>query len=178
MKKIVRNIPNMFTLLRLILIPFILGFAFHGKLKISVLLICIAAITDFLDGFIARTFHLVSELGAKLDMIADKFFAGSLIICLIIKNKLFILCLVGELLIAITNTMSYLKKQNPKTKYIGKIKTTLLFITIIIAVASEINHKINFLVNPFIYITFGLQIIALICYLSYTIFYKAKKKAH
>ncbi len=175
MKKILKNIPNILTLSRLILIPFILYFAFNKNLQMAVILIIIGATTDFFDGLIARSFHLVSDLGAKLDTIADKFFAGTLIICLIIKNKLFILCLIGELLIAVTNTMSYLKKQNPKTKYIGKVKTAMLFITIIVSVASELYHEINFLVDPFIYITFILQIISLVCYLCYTIFYKKKK---
>lgn len=175
MRKILKNIPNMLTLTRLILIPFILYFAFNKNLQLAIILIIIGAITDFFDGLIARSFNFVSELGAKLDTIADKFFAGTLIICLIIKNKLFILCLIGELLIAVTNTMSYLKKQNPKTKYIGKVKTAMLFITIIVSVTSELYSNINFLVDPFIYITFVLQIIALICYLGYTLFYKKKR---
>lgn len=167
MKNIVKNIPNILTICRIALIPFIIYFSFMNNIKLTIILILIAEITDFLDGLIARNFHLVSPIGAKLDTIADKLFAGSLIISLIIENKLFILCLIGEIIITIINILSFAKKQNPATTYIGKIKTTILFITICLGFISQININIITYVNIFIYISLILQILSIISYINY-----------
>ena len=69
------NLPNKLTLGRLILIPFfILAFYinFPGHYLVSLAIFGIAAFTDFLDGYIARKYNLVTDLGKFLDPIADK----------------------------------------------------------------------------------------------------------
>ena len=175
MNKFIKNIPNILTILRIILTPFILVFAIKKQLHISIILMIVASITDFLDGKIARKFNLTSDLGAKLDASADKLYAGTLMICLILQNKLFILCLIGECLITIINVLSFLKKLNPKTIYIGKIKTTSLFITIIVSFISGIYSSVKPYVTPLICITFTLQLISIFFYLEHLIKNKIKK---
>ena len=166
MKKILPNIPNILSIIRLILIPFILVFFILDNIWVAIILTIIASITDFLDGRIARKFNLTSDLGAKLDIIADKFFAGILIISLIIKNVIFTIPLIGELIIATINIISYYLKKNPKTKYIGKIKATILYVTIIIGLVSLLNCSLNFLIIPFIIATAILQIFSIITYIK------------
>jgi cardiolipin synthase len=56
---------------RLVALPFIIASIFYGNKNLFITLITVNLITDFLDGFIARTFHLETELGAKLDSLAD-----------------------------------------------------------------------------------------------------------
>ena len=175
MKKIIKYIPNIITLIRIILIPFILYFVINDNMITAISLITIASISDFLDGRIARHFNLVSDLGAKLDIVADKLFAGILIISLIVKYKLFIICLIGELLITIINITSYLKKQNPRTKYIGKIKATSLYITIIIGFIASMNKTFEILIIPFIILTTVLQILSIYDYIMYLITHKKNK---
>lgn len=160
----IKNIPNILTSIRIILTPFIIYLSYKNNIIGAIILIFIASISDMFDGMIARKFNLTSDLGAKLDTISDKLFAGCLIISLILKNKLFILCLIGELLITIINSVAYFKKFNPKTKYIGKIKTTILFITVGLGFLSLMVSNINIFVNVFIIISFILQIISSICY--------------
>lgn len=70
------NLPNKLTMLRLILIPFFitafyLGF-FTGHYIIALGIFAIASITDFFDGYIARKYNMVTDLGKFLDPIADK----------------------------------------------------------------------------------------------------------
>ena len=71
------NLPNRITLVRLILIPFIVFFylmspiIYSGKI-IAGVIFAIACLTDFLDGFLARKLNLVTTLGKFLDSIADK----------------------------------------------------------------------------------------------------------
>ena len=72
------NLPNKLTVLRIVLIPFMMFFYLasfipHGIGKIVALAIfIIAALTDLLDGKIARKYNLVTNLGKFLDPIADK----------------------------------------------------------------------------------------------------------
>lgn len=66
------NIPNLFTLLRLILVPFILQAIVAGRHVLALSLFSIAAATDVIDGAIARRFGLGTQAGAYLDPIADK----------------------------------------------------------------------------------------------------------
>jgi len=69
--KFVLNIPNILSAYRLLTFPVILFFMYIGKQDLFVLFLCINLITDILDGFIARTFNMVTEIGAKLDSLAD-----------------------------------------------------------------------------------------------------------
>ena len=162
-----KNIPNILTSIRIIMTPFIIYFSAIDNLKVAIILIIVASITDMLDGFIARTFNFTSDFGAKLDTIADKLFAGCLIISIILKKHLFLLCLIGETLIATINIISFIQKKKPYTKYIGKIKTIILFITIILGFLSLIYSNLDTFVNILIIISFVFQIISCICYINY-----------
>lgn len=71
-----KNIPNILSAIRIILVPFFVFFYMatfipHGKL-VALLLFIIASLTDLFDGKIARKYNLVSNLGKLLDPIADK----------------------------------------------------------------------------------------------------------
>lgn len=66
------NIPNFITVIRIILVPVMLIFMIEGQEIIALLIFSIAAISDGLDGFIARAFKQKTRLGAFLDPIADK----------------------------------------------------------------------------------------------------------
>jgi len=65
------NIPNVLSLYRLFSFPIVLGIALTGYEEIFVVLLCINLITDILDGLIARLFNMKTEIGARLDSIAD-----------------------------------------------------------------------------------------------------------
>ena len=83
------NLPNKLTVLRMILIPFVMFFYLasfipYGIGKIIALVIFIvAALTDLLDGKIARKHNLVTNLGKFLDPIADKILTASVLFMLI-----------------------------------------------------------------------------------------------
>lgn len=71
-----KNIPNILSAIRIILVPFFVFFYMaefipHGKL-IALVLFIIASLTDLFDGKIARKYNIVSDLGKLLDPIADK----------------------------------------------------------------------------------------------------------
>ena len=65
------NLPNALSFYRILVFPLILYFIFDGNQFLFSVFLCINLFTDFLDGFIARTFNMVTNLGAKLDSLAD-----------------------------------------------------------------------------------------------------------
>ena len=66
------SIPNLITLVRLALVPVMGYFVFDGAYGLALIVFFIAAVSDLVDGFIARHFELASALGATLDPIVDK----------------------------------------------------------------------------------------------------------
>ena len=72
-KKDILTIPNLLSLFRILLIPQIVWlYAVAGKGYAALAAVAVSALTDVADGYIARHFHMVSELGKVLDPIADK----------------------------------------------------------------------------------------------------------
>ncbi len=65
------NIPNVLSLYRLFSFPFVLYLAIAGQERLFVWLICINLVTDILDGWIARVFNMQTEIGARIDSLAD-----------------------------------------------------------------------------------------------------------
>lgn len=83
------NIPNVLSLIRLILVPFF-PIAFfsqvpHGR-RYAILIYAVASFTDVLDGFIARHYHMVSRLGRILDPLADKLMAATVLACITVAG--------------------------------------------------------------------------------------------
>lgn len=78
--------PNILTMIRMFLIiiflfVFYIPFSHHNTIGASIVLV--AAITDWLDGFVARYFKQTSKLGAFLDPVADKIMVSTVLTCLI-----------------------------------------------------------------------------------------------
>ena len=81
------NIPNRLTLIRIIMIPLFVAVYFIAALPynylIAAIIFALAAFTDFLDGYIARKYNLVTDLGKFLDPIADKVLVASALIVML-----------------------------------------------------------------------------------------------
>ena len=82
------NLPNKLTILRLIMIPvFVAVFyitAIPFNFVVSAIIFLLAAFTDFLDGYIARKYNLVTDMGKFLDPIADKVLVSTALIVLLV----------------------------------------------------------------------------------------------
>jgi cardiolipin synthase len=66
------NVPNCLTLLRVALVPFVVGAILDGRSFLALELFALAAVTDVLDGAAARRLRISTKTGAYLDPIADK----------------------------------------------------------------------------------------------------------
>ena len=65
-----KHLPNILTIIRFLLIPFILFFVFTGNYLLAFIIFTISGITDITDGFIARKFNLISNFGKLMDPLA------------------------------------------------------------------------------------------------------------
>ena len=83
----VLTVPNLITLVRLACIPLFVWLLFgdHRQTAAAVLLAVLGA-TDWVDGFVARRFHQVSNLGKVLDPVADRVLVGTGVISIIVAG--------------------------------------------------------------------------------------------
>ena len=80
------NLPNILTSIRILLVPIlvvVLLTKFDGKEFVGLGLFLLAALTDFLDGFFARRWNLVSRFGQLLDPAADKILVAAAFVSLV-----------------------------------------------------------------------------------------------
>ena len=148
MDKLKRNIPNIITISRII--SLILGFIFfiNDKIILSIIFYVYGGISDAFDGYFARKLSAYTKFGQYLDAISDKLYFLSLIIILLIYgNYLVILSLIMEIIISIVNYLILKKNKKVFTERVGKFKTTLLMIDLIIGI---IAIKINYFIYPYI----------------------------
>lgn len=156
-------IPNILTLTRAVLSPVVIICAVCKNYKLALVFAIIAAITDLLDGKLARKWNVVTEKGAMLDTISDKIFSISLAICLITKFNMFIPILIMEIFIGTFNLYIYYHSRVCNTLMIGKIKSTILFTTIVIGYFALFNNINNILLG-FVTMTVNMQVLTLISY--------------
>lgn len=176
MTKYKKIIPNILTSSRILLTPLIVYLGLTNHINILIGIAIIVALTDSLDGILARKWKVESEIGAKLDAIADKVLIIGLLIILIVRNYTFFYVLILECIIAFLNLYFYLKKGVANSLMIGKIKTWVVFITIIIGLMDIVFASWNVPIDYFIYFTVIWQICSLLSYIMNYIEMKSKKK--
>jgi cardiolipin synthase (CMP-forming) len=76
------SIPNLITLGRIILVPIVVWAITSGEMRAAFFLFLAAGISDAVDGFLAKRFHMASELGALIDPLADKALIVSIYVAL------------------------------------------------------------------------------------------------
>lgn len=84
------NIPNLLTRFRIWLIPAIIATFFLSNPAwawVGVVLFCLAGITDFFDGYLARHLNQVSRFGRVLDPIADKLLIGAMLLAMAFTHR-------------------------------------------------------------------------------------------
>ncbi|TFG37559.1 MAG: CDP-diacylglycerol--glycerol-3-phosphate 3-phosphatidyltransferase [Syntrophobacterales bacterium] len=136
------NIPNLLTLLRIILVPVIVILLMRGSFLFALILFVAAGITDCLDGFLARVLNQQTVLGAYLDPLADKALIATSFVTLsilgIIPGWLVVIVISRDFIIlfgfTILTLMSVSFEISPT--YVSKATTVLQIVTIFLALCS------------------------------------------
>jgi len=137
------TIPNCLTYFRILLIPafVIFGFcSFQHHEWVTAIIFLIGALTDWLDGFLARFLKQGSAFGEFLDPVADKLVVAAALVLLITEFPTAWMAIPGMIIIsreilisALREWMAELgKRTNVKVSYIGKIKTTAQLLAILV----------------------------------------------
>ena len=146
------TIPNIITFIRIFLIPIILYLLFSENpniVLIAGLLFIVSSVSDYFDGYLARTLNQSSKLGTLLDPIADKLLIASVIVVLVDTGVITNIHVVPAIIIllreiAISGLREFLAKLNtdmPVSK-LAKYKTTFQMVSLsilIISLGFELN---------------------------------------
>ncbi len=82
------SIPNLFTLLRLLLAPVVIRAILHGDDTLALAVFAAAAATDGIDGALARRFQWITVTGAYLDPVADKVLLSGVYLAMAVRGLL------------------------------------------------------------------------------------------
>ena len=174
------NLPNKLTILRVIMIPFFVFFMLvspslvpHEVGKwIALVLFCVASITDFLDGHIARKNNLVTNFGKFMDPLADKMLVSSAFICLIVTRPesmpawIVIIIIAREFVISGFRLIASDNGVVIAASYWGKFKTNFQMFAIILLIAYLCGPVVHVIEQVLVYIALILTIVSLIDYLA------------
>ncbi len=137
------NIPNLLTLLRLVLIPVCVVIYYVPEdwaYVVTAVLFTLAAITDWFDGYLARKWGQMTPFGAFLDPVADKLIVAAALVILVERHETFWLTIPAVIIIGREIVISALrewmaevgKRSSVAVNMIGKVKTTVQMISIIV----------------------------------------------
>ena len=132
------TIPNLLSLFRLLLIPLIIWmYTFKKEYFAAGTLLILSGLTDLADGFIARHFNAVSNVGKILDPIADKLTQAAMLFCLVTRFPLMAaplgVLVLKEIFIGTTGLLMIRKTGEViGADFHGKVATTLLHIMMIL----------------------------------------------
>lgn len=139
------TIPNLLTFLRILLIPFFVGsyyLPFDWSSQLSALLFTLAAVTDWLDGYLARRWQQTSPLGAFLDPVADKLMVASALVILVQAHPSLFMVIPALVIIGREITISALRewmaelgaRAQVAVSVIGKFKTAAQMAALILLI--------------------------------------------
>ena len=144
------NLPNLLTVSRILLVPIFVGFYMMQQdwsILLASVLFTLAAVTDWLDGYLARKLEQTTPLGAFLDPVADKLIVVSALILLVAYHSnpwltLPALVIIGREIV-ISALREWMAEMNDSVtvavSYLGKVKTTLQMIAIVLLLAQPVD---------------------------------------
>jgi CDP-diacylglycerol--glycerol-3-phosphate 3-phosphatidyltransferase len=170
------NIPNALTLLRILLIPVLVGLAyipFEGRYLTAAIVFMVAAITDWFDGYLARSLNQTSAFGRFLDPVADKLMVAAALVILVQWHADNILMVVSAIVIVsreitISALREWMAELGNRTRvavsYIGKLKTAMQMTAItVLLVHQPLLDRLGF---PLLVVAAALTIWSMFVYLK------------
>lgn len=173
------GIPNIITLLRIFLIPcFVLSFYLpvsHADM-ITASIFCLAGLTDWLDGYLARKLNQTSRFGAFLDPVADKLIVAVALVLIVGDYGSIWITLPAAIIVCREITISALrewmaeigKQANVAVNYVGKLKTVLQILSIVVLLANPSDWDLLLVKVGVVmmYVAVGLTLWSMIIYMK------------
>lgn len=133
------TIPNILSIIRMLMIPAFVWLYLNGYETATAVMLLLSGLTDVVDGWIARTFHQVSDLGKAIDPVADKLTQAAMLLCLVSRyDKMLIpfLLLAAKEVFCGISSLIVIRRTGvvPSAKWHGKVTTLLLYSMMILHV--------------------------------------------
>jgi len=129
------NLPNKLTMARIIMVPIFMAIMLSGHFIWALIVFSLASITDFLDGYIARKYNLVSSFGKIMDPLADKLLAFGALVCFIQLGVVGvwapIIIIAREFFVTSMRVVAVSKGKVIAASWWGKVKTNVQLFAII-----------------------------------------------
>lgn len=166
------NLPNKLTMLRALLVPVFMVFAAFGRIGtadyspamhlLAGIVFAAASFTDFLDGYLARKYHLVTDFGKFMDPLADKCLTTAALIYMVVDGLcspiVLAVVLFREFAVAGVRMIAAERGTVIAANLWGKVKTVLQMLTIIV------YYIVPFFMAPADILAFGL-VVQVLCWL-------------
>ncbi len=142
------GIPNLLSILRLILIPAYVAAMFLTTKWIAAIILVISGLTDVLDGIIARNYHMVTELGRILDPLADKLTQATVCVCLVIWQPslvwLLAIFVIKELAMIVAGANIIHKgKEMISSRWFGKLATVVFYVVMVAIILFQPSRQVD-----------------------------------
>lgn len=143
------NIANKLTLLRIIMIPFFIFLLLEGYSFWALIVFSAAAFTDYLDGYLARKYKLITNFGKFMDPLADKLLVTSALVCFVqlgqLNSWVVIIILSREFIVSIFRAIAAAEGIVIAASIWGKAKTiSQMFMVIVLLLGNYPFELINF----------------------------------
>lgn len=167
------NLPNKITIFRVCMIPifliFMLGEGIPYGNMIAAAIFMIAALSDLLDGYLARKHNLVTNFGKFMDPLADKLLVSSALICFValrtVPAWIVIIIIAREFIISGFRLIASDNGVVIAASWWGKLKTNVQMIMSVMLIVNLDYGWMNILEQIAIYLALALTIISLIDYM-------------
>lgn len=175
-----KNIPNILTLIRLLLVPVfpILYFSSGpNALLYALIIFIIAGFTDMLDGYIARKYDFVTQIGIVFDPLADKLMLLTALTCLYIDGFIplwvLIVMYIKELFMITAGLILFFKKEKEimPANVFGKLATMMFSLAVVLILISPETKMLQYLI-------FLAVLLKLLAFSSYVIRHIKYRKTH
>ena len=174
-----KNIPNILSFIRLCLVAVFAVLFFKGYIGWALLIFLIAGATDVVDGFLARRYNWITNLGKILDPFADKLMQCTVLVCLFIKGIIPLWFVIPFFLKEGTTLLIGLiviKRRNVVvvSKWYGKAAVCLFYATVVISVVFRSFFAANVLAQILVFLP--AVIFAVAAFFGYVKHYWSLKK--
>lgn len=133
------TIPNLLSLFRILTIPFFIYFYMKDMVYVAIIVLVAGGLSDCVDGYIARKFNQITDLGKMLDPLADKLTQAAIAVCIAFKYPIIapvlIFFIVKELIMLIGAVVLLKKGARPvAANWYGKLGTLLFYLSVTVVV--------------------------------------------
>jgi cardiolipin synthase (CMP-forming) len=147
------NVPNLLSILRIALVPVFLWFLLDEFFLAAIVVLAIAGLTDFLDGYLARKLNQITKLGKMLDPVADRLYIFATLLALSATGYvpwwLAALVILRDVLMLISlPVLASVGYRSLPVHYLGKASTFALLYSFPLLLMGKIFTEAAFIITP------------------------------